>query len=245
MNYLADSVTTASQTVQANSKILLQPGDRIGIIVTALNPAAAQAFNIGGGSASGSSLVAGTSDISGTASNPQMPGYLINEEGTIQFPQLGKLPVKGMTTQNVEDTIQKALLQFLKEPIVHVDIINFKVNVIGEVNRPGTISVPDGKITILEAISRSGDLTINGMRDNILIVREKEGKREFGKVNLASNSIFSSPYFYLQQGDVVYVNMNKNKLLLSDANEQRNFRIASIMLAGVSAIALIINTIRR
>ena len=238
MNYLADSVTQDARMVQ-DFKVILQPGDRISIMVSALNPGAAQAFNIG--SVSQAPSLSGDGGASGSSAQT---GYLINEEGTIQFPQLGKLTVKGMTTQQVAETIQKALLQFLKDPIVNVTLINFKINVLGEVNRPGTITVQDGKMTVFEAISRSGDLTINGIRDNILVVREKDGKREFGKVYLASNNIFSSPFFYLQQGDIVYVSMNKNKLLLSDASQQRKFSIITLVFASISTIAIVFNALK-
>lgn len=238
MNYFADSVTEASQVIGENSKVVLQPGDRLSILVTALNPIAAQPFNIGGG---GTGSV--TEAISGGESVLQT-GYLIADDGFIQFPQLGRINVKGFTTQHLEKLIQKALLQFLTDPIVRVNIINFKVNVLGEVNKPGTINVQDG-ITILEAISRSGDLTINGIRENILVVREKDGRREFGKINLASKNIFSSPYFYLQPGDIVYVSMNKNKVLLSDANQQRKLSLISIIFATISTAALVFNAVKK
>jgi polysaccharide export outer membrane protein len=231
MNYLADSVTEAEKTVQPNSEILLQPGDRISILVSALNPVAAQAFNLG--STAATEAAAGSTVSS--------PGYLVGSDGTIQFPQLGKIVVKGKTTEEIGDTIQTGLTKFLKEPVVYVSLVNFKVNVLGEVNKPGTIVVPDGKITILEAISESGDLTINGLRENVMVVRESEGKREFGTVNLASNKLFNSPYFYLKQGDVVYVAMNENKLLSSDAQQLRRYRVTSLVLAAVSVAVLLIN----
>ena len=238
MNYFADSVTAAAQTIDANASVLIQPGDRLNISVAALNPAAAQLFNIGSGATSSSMTVE-------PGGGSAQTGYLVDDGGNIQFPQMGTLHVAGFTTQRIETLVQKALLQFLTDPIVRVNIVNFKVNVLGEVNRPGTLTVQDGKITILEAISRSGDLTINGIRNNILVVREKDGKREFGKVDIASNNIFSSPYFYLQQGDVVYVSMNKNKLLLSDARQQRNFTIISIIFASISTLALVFNALKK
>lgn len=238
MNYLADSVTESAQIIGENSKVVLQPGYRLSILVTALNPIAAQAFNIGGG---------GTGSVTEAISSGEsvlQTGYLIDDEGSIQFPQLGRINVKGSTTQHLEKLIQKSLLQYLTDPIVRVNIINFKVNVLGEVNKPGTINVQDG-ITILEAITRSGDLTINGIRDNILVVRLKGEKREFGKVNLASNNIFNSPYFYLQPGDVIYVRMNKNKILLSDANQQRKLSLVSILFASISTLALVYNAVKK
>lgn len=237
MNYFADSVTAASQTIDPNASVLIQPGDRLNISVAALNPAAAQQFNIG----SGATVSLNTGESGGGSTQT---GYLVDDAGNIQFPQMGTLHVAGFTTQRLETLVQKDLLQFLTDPIVRVNIVNFNVNVLGEVNKPGTLTVQDGKITILEAISRSGDLTINGIRNNILVVREKDGKREFGKIDLASNKIFSSPYFYLRQRDVVYVSMNKNKVLLSDARQQRNFTIISVVFASISAFALVFNALK-
>lgn len=237
MVYLADSVKE-SQKVVSNFEYLLQPGDRIQILVTALNLEAVQAFNIAPlVTTLGKYGEPATSDIASS-------GYFIEQDGTIQFPQIGKITVKGMTTNAVAKMIQSKLLEFLKEPVVLVNISNFKVNVVGEVNRPGSISVPNGKITILEAISQSGDLTLYGRRENILVIREKNGKRAFGQLNLSSNSIFESPYYFLEQGDVVYVEMKKDKLLLNDATEARNFRIASLLLTAVSAIGIILNAIK-
>lgn len=237
MNYFADSVSALEKTVQNIPPVTLAPGDRLSIIVSALNPLAAEAFNLN----SGTTLDAG--NTSRVSSNNGATGYLVNEDGTIPFPQVGKVNVKGKTTQKIADTLQELLTRFLKEPLAQVTLINFKVNVLGEVNRPGTIIVPDGKITILEAISQSGDLTINGLRDNILVVREKEGKREFGRLNVASNQIFNSPYFYLQPGDVVYVDLNKNKLEASDVSQQRNLQRISLIFSSISVLAVILNLI--
>jgi polysaccharide export outer membrane protein len=239
MTYLADSVTTAEKLAAGDFKLLLQPGDRITILVTALNPLAAEQFNV----LTANNMTLGT-DASKSPGNSPAPvmsnyGYLVDPDGNIQFPQLGSIQVKGMTLNAVGEFIKKQLLQYLKEPTVIVNLINFRVNVLGEVNHPGTITVPDGKITILEAISEASDLTIFGKRENILVVREKDGKREFGRIDLTSNQLFNSPYFYLKQGDVVYVELNKNKLILSDANEARNFRIISIILGVITSAAIV------
>ena len=239
MVYLADSVK-ASQRITSMYEHILQPGDRIQVLVTALNPEAALAFNI----APLITVLNRSNTEYSQGSNIASNGYLIDLDGTIQFPQLGKLEVKGLTTNAVSKMIQQKLLQFLKEPVVLVNISNFRVNVVGEVNRPGTITVPDGKITILEALSQSGDLTIFGRRENILVVREKNGKREFGQLNLTSNSLFDSPYYYLEQGDVVYVEMKKDKLVLNDAVEARNYRIFSLVLAALSAAGIILSATR-
>jgi polysaccharide export outer membrane protein len=238
MVYLADSVRESQKnTVQFDYR--LKAGDRIQILVTALNAEAAMAYNL--------TPVLNTAAIGNmtNTNNIASTGYLVDNAGNIQFPQLGAISVKDKTTSEVSIQIQDLLKTYLKEPVVIINVTNYKVNVMGEVARPGTIIVPDGKITILEAISQSGDLTIYGKRDNVLVVREKNGKRDFGKVDLTSNNLFESPYYYLEQGDVVYIEMTKNKLLLNDADEARKLRIASILLSAVTAIGIIINAINR
>lgn len=241
MLYLADSVKE-SQKITSNYEYLLQPGDRIQILVTALNPTAAQAFNI---TAPLTTVTSGVITEPSFNGNSASSGYLIDKDGTIQFPQIGTLLVKGLTTDSVSKLIQVKLLQFLKEPVVIVNISNFKVNILGEVAKPGTIVVPDGKITILQAISQSGDLTIFGRRENIEVIREKDGRRTFGKLDLRSNRIFESPYYFLEQGDVVYVQMNKEKLLLNDGTEARNFRIYSLILGALSALGIIATVLKK
>jgi polysaccharide export outer membrane protein len=254
MTYLADSVTDAERLVSKDFKLLLQPGDRISILVTALNPEAAQQFNVLTATTlsinADASKSAGSAGGTGSASTPASPvvsdyGYLVDGDGNIQFPELGNVQVRGLTLSEVADKIKKQLLQYLKEPTVIVNLINFRVNVLGEVNHPGTITVTDGKITIIQAISEASDLTIFGKRENILVVREENGKREFGRVDLTSNKIFNSPFFYLKQGDIVYVELNRNKLILSDANGERNFRIISIILGAITAAAISVNALRR
>lgn len=238
MVYLADSVKESQKTsIQFNH--LLKPGDRIQILVTALNQEAAMAYNV--------TPILNTAAIGNitNTNNIASTGYLIDNDGNIQFPQLGSISVKDKTTPEVSKYLQDLLKTYLKDPVVIINVTNYKVNVLGEVARPGTIIVPDGKITILEAISQSGDLTVYGKRENILVVREINGKREFGKVNLTSNNLFESPYYFLEQGDVVYVEMTKNKLLLTDADEARKLRIASILLSGITAVGIIINALNK
>ena len=233
MTYFADSVKASQQIVAKKPDYKLQPGDRLNIVVNALNQQAAQEFNQLPVSAS-----------SNTENATPSGGYLVDDDGNIVFPQIGALHVAGITTKKLADNLRDSLLNYLKQPLVTINILNFKVNILGEVNRPGPIVVPDGKMSVLEAISQSGDLTIYGKRENILLIREQNGKREFAKLDLTSNDIFDSPYFYLQQGDIIYVEMNKNKMVLSDASETRKFRITSILLAAVTAGAILFNSLK-
>lgn len=242
MTYLADSVGNEHSSAPAFSPIVLEKGDRIVIKVNALDPEKAQIFN--GGITTPTALSSGSAVPSGGSLGAGL-SYLIDGNGEIKFPQLGAIKVVGLTTEYVADTLQNLLKNFIKEPLVVVELVNFQVNVLGEVGHPGTLSVPDGKITIIEAISQSGDLTVNGLRENILVVRQKDGKRQYGRVNLASNDIFQSPFYYLKQGDIVYVEMNKNKLLASDQLHTRRVNYLALTFTAVTAMAIIYNSLKK
>jgi polysaccharide export outer membrane protein len=162
-------------------------------------------------------------------------GYLVDKEGCIDFPVLGKLKVEGLTRNQLRDMIKDKLRNSgqLKDPIVSVNFLNFKVSVIGEVSRPGSFNVTGERITLLEALSMAGDLTIYGRRDRIAVIRESEGKRSILYHDITRTEIFESPCYYLQQNDIVYVEPNNRKAQQSEINQNNN---ASIWLSVVSVI---------
>lgn len=133
------------------------------------------------------------------------PLYLVDINGQINMPLTGNIPVAGLTTQEARDTITEHLSRFLKSPIVNVRVSNFRFSVLGEVNRAGTYSVGYESVNLLEALGQAGDLTKYGNRENILVIRQTDGKRRYGRVNLHQRDVFNSPYFYIEQGDVIYV----------------------------------------
>ena len=231
--YLQDS-TTEDKLIVQNIQPTIQPGDRISITVNAFNPTSAAPYNQGGG------LQSVTTTQATGASILPTPGYAVQPDGSIQFPQFGKIEVAGKTLQQLNFLLTGMLQKFVTDPLVSVTFLNYKIMVLGDVNRPGPIPVPDGKINIIEAIGIAGDLTIFGRRENILVIREKEGKREFGRVNLLSKNLFNSPYYTLQQNDVIYVEMNKNKALTSDQSGIRNITIATSIVSVLSTLALVI-----
>lgn len=226
--YLSDSVTDAEKTI-VYKPVLIMPGDRLNINITAINKEAAEAFN--------------TIQAAGTTEGTQ--GYLVDSSGNIQLLQLGKIHVADLTPAQLQQNLQVQLEDYIKGAIVTVNIANFKINVMGEVAKPGTITVPDGKINILEAISQSGDLTLFAKRDGILVIRENNGQREFGRVNISSNKIFLSPYYNLQQNDLIYVEPEKTKFIANDAVMTRNIRNLGFVMTILSASLLIINIVNR
>ncbi len=203
-----------------HNPIVIRPGDRLGIAITAVNKEAAEAFN--------ATPAAGESSTG---------GYLVDSAGNIQLLQLGLLHVAGYTTPQLKDTLQQELVGYIAGPLVTVSIINFQVNIMGEVGSPGAITVPDGKMNILQAITRSGDITQYGKRENILVIRELNGERTFGRVDISSNHVFESPYFYLQQNDIIYVEPAKAKFNEVAINKTlRNIGIATSLISFILVI---------
>lgn len=222
--YFKDSVTEAEKTIAANP-VIIQPGDRLNIVITAINKEAADQFNIAAGATG--SFASG--------------GYLVDSLGNIQVLQLGNIHVAGFTPQVLQDSLQHRLNDYIKGSIVAVSIANFKVNMMGEIGKPGTLAVPDGNINILQAITQSGDLKPDARRDNILVIREVNGKREFGRVDISSNHVFESPYFYLKQNDIVYIEPDKAKYVTSDVQTIRIIRNIGYGVTIISAIILLQN----
>lgn len=194
-----DSVT---QIQFHNTSPLIQKNDLLSITVSSLSQEASQVYNISNNApASGSD-------------NTVLGGYLVNDEGNIQFPVIGRIKAAGLTREQLQESITRLILEkkLLLNPIVSVRHLNFKVTVLGEVARPSVINVPSEKISILEAIGFAGDLTLYASRSDVLVMREENGNRIFKLLNLNSNEVFSSPYFYLKPNDIVYVKPNKTKV---------------------------------
>jgi len=175
--------------VSKNYEPLIQKGDILAINVVSLDPQSSLLF-------------------SSAAANG---GIMVDNNGTIAFPKLGLIQAMGKTKYQLTNEIQGKLQPYLKEPAVTIRFMNFRITVIGEVGHPGTILIPNDRVNILEAIGLAGDLTNFAKRDNILLMREINGKQEFHPINLLDNSIFSSPDFYLQSNDVLYVVPNNAK----------------------------------
>lgn len=175
-------------------------------------------------------------------SSQAMYSYLVDPDGNINFPVLGKVEVEGLNKQEISDLLQEKISKYVQDPLVNVQILNFKVMVLGEVSRPGGLSVKNDRISVLDALGYAGDITINGDRTNVLIVRDMNGKKEFGRINLTGTDMFVSPYFYLKQNDVVYVEPNsaKKKNARYSQAQQYNVTIFSSILTAVSVITSVL-----
>lgn len=199
LNYeQAPNIPTTPQAINNYQPIRIQPNDVLYIKISSLEEAV-QPFE----------LNSSTGNVGAAANNPQallINGYLVNQEGYIDFPTLGRLPIGGLTIEELKSMMLDRLDRYFETPpIINIRLLNFNVNINGEVSAPGAINVPTERITIVEAITLAGDFTDFSRRDSILIVRESGGERSFGYVDFNSPKIFESPYFYLQQNDVVYV----------------------------------------
>jgi len=163
--------------------------------------------------------------------------YVVNEKGEIQLPLVGGLFVDGLTSLQAMELIKLKLDKYLINPTVKLTISNFRMTVLGEVNKPGVYTVPNEKITLTEALALAGDLTLYGVRENITIVREVNGKKEFSQVNITSRDFFSSPYYTLQGNDIVYIEAMKQKKFLAQSWP----RVAPVFLSGLSLIVVLVS----
>ncbi len=228
--YFNEQGDSALAKAVQNVEPVIQPGDRLSIVVSASNPVSAAPYNLG----SSSSTAAPASSSAGGG------GYVVEADGTVHLPGLGKVQVSGMKRKQVVDYLSNLLTKFITDPIVTVDILNFKITVLGEVNHQGTFTIPDGKVTIIDAIGLAGDLPLTAHRDNITVIREKNGGREFGKVNLLSKNVFASPYFVLQQNDIVYVEMTKAKVGEGGQTLAKNISIITSVISVLTTITLLL-----
>lgn len=172
---------------------------------------------------------------------PNTQGYLVNLEGDIAMPVVGKIAAAGLTRTELAKRVAEKLTPYVKNPDVLIRYLQFKINVLGEVKSPGTKTFTTDRVTLIDALGASGDLTDNGKRENVMIFREENGQRKMYQVDLRSAAIFQSPVYQLQQNDIVYVSANKNKLAQVDVNP-RTQRDLSLGLSILSGLAFVLNT---
>lgn len=207
----------------------IQPDDILTITVVTVDPLASQVINMGNipGSANSSLSV-------NPAMTPQqiIAGYLIDKNGNVELPVLGKLKLAGLTTTEAKGVIQAKAATFFNDPTVSVRFANFKISVTGEVGRPSSYVVPNEKVSLLDALAMAGDITIYGKRENVLLIREgDDGSKLAYRFNLNNSNIMKSPYFYLKQNDVIYVEPSKSKVAANDIAQTRNITIISSALS--------------
>ena len=202
---------------RTRSQVRIIPNNNLLIRVSALNPVAAEPFNVVGSSS-------GNASISATSWN----GYLVTEKGEINFPVIGKVSLGGLTKAEAESLLENKISQYISNPVVNIRIMNYQVSVLGEVNRPGTYTINDERVSLPQLLSLAGDLTILGERRNIQIFRMENGEKKFYTVDLTSPEIFYSPNYYLQQNDLVYVKPNGTRVRAAGMNQNLSLLITSV-----------------
>jgi polysaccharide biosynthesis/export protein len=212
-------ITEIKETVEPK----IQRGDLLRITVSSLNPESNLLFNSGimtPSAMEGQRLTTNATQLN--------QGYLVDKNGEVNFPVLGKIKLAGLTKEEATEEMVFLLKEYEKDPIVNLGFLNFKVTVIGEVDRPGTFTLETDRITLLEALGLAGDMTEYGKRENVLIIRDVEGERRAIRVNLNNREILNSPYYMLHQNDVVYVEPDRIKAVQASTN-QRTFAVLGIL----------------
>ena len=227
----------ATEELTAMYDAHIRPKDLLTITVNTTDPEAAAPFNLTVQSAANSNL---TQWVTQQAALQQ---YLVDNQGNIDFPVLGELHLGGLSMNEAESMIREKLQPFLKEtPIVTVRMVNYKISVLGEVAKPGTFIINNEKVNVLEALAMAGDMTIWGLRDNVKLVREEEnGKRNIVVLDLNRADIVKSPYYHLQQNDILYVSPNKTKAKNSDTGQSTSLWVsATSILVSIASLLVTI-----
>lgn len=222
---------TEAQMINNYKPLKIQPNDILRIRISSTDVNAVKPFTI-----------AGANPDSESGGGANFEEYLVNSNGNINFPTVGLIELKGLEIEEAQTKMQEKLAPYFKEsPIVQMRLTNFSVNINGEVSSPGTFPVNNNRLTIIEAVTMAGDFTRYSRRDSILIIREMDGSREFGYVDFNSPDIFSSPYFYLQQNDVVYVRPRK---AVVNSVKDSSSKVLTWVSAGISFFTFIFTAIR-
>lgn len=231
--YFNNAVDTIYVQPGSDHEMPIRKNDILSIAISSLNNEASAIFNATNNFAISASSASGT--------QTQSSGYLVGQDGKIQLPIIGNIKAAELTKTQLKENITKLILdkKLLVDPIVNIRHLNFEVTVIGEVGNPSVITVPNERISLLKALGLAGDITIYGRKDNVLLIREEDGKKRVKHIDLNSRSFLTSPYYYLQANDLVYVEANKNKV----ASVGRMTPYLPAILSGISMIILVVDRV--
>jgi polysaccharide export outer membrane protein len=231
LTYFSNLTPGSNNTTEIKNNIepKIQVDDLLGITVSSLSQESNNLFNNGAITPPPTTIA--SSVVSSAAIKNE--GYFVDKNGEVNLPVLGKIKLLGLTKEEAADKLTDEIKKSIKNPTVNVRFLNFKITVIGEVNKPATFTIPTEKITVLEALGLAGDMTAFGRRENVLLIREKGGIRSAVRVDFTNKDLLNSQYFYLQQNDVVYVEPVKAKVLQSSAS--------SFYLPIISVVASVIS----
>jgi polysaccharide export outer membrane protein len=215
-------------------QLKIQPSDLLRIEVESVDPTAAAPFN---------EAAMGNNVGQISAQNLQLfQGYLVDQDGFVDLPLLGRIEAAGQTVESLAFLVRGKLTTYLRDPVVNVRFLNFKVTVIGEVAVPGVIPLPNSRVTIVEALGLAGDMTDYADRSSVLVVREQDGERSYKRLNLQTDEVFNSDYYYLKQNDVIYVEpIRARTATVSDPGQRLITYLSPVLSIATIVIALILN----
>lgn len=234
--YFQDEPLNSENQLDNMFELTYKTNDILTIDVSSIEPAAVMPFNL--------SPVSYANNVAGNNLNANgnllRQTYLVDPMGNIEFPVLGTIKIGGLTRAQATELLKNKLREYVTDAIVNIRLINFTITVLGEVNRPGTYTVQDERISLSEALGLAGDLTIYGKRDNVFLIREVEGKKKYAKLDLTSINVVNSPVYYLSQNDVIYVEPNESRINTSKYNPNTGIIISAIAtLATIVAIFVV------
>jgi polysaccharide export outer membrane protein len=227
--YFQDEPLSSLSSVAINTEIAYKPNDLLTINVSALDPETVKPFNL--------PVITNSSTSLDSRGEIRIQTYIVDQDGNIDFPVLGKLKFGGLTREQATLMLKEKISEFVKDPIINIRLTNFTVTVLGEVNNPGTYTVEEERISFIEALGLAGDLTIHGIRNNIFLIREQNGVKRFTKFDLTSINVVNNPNYYLEQNDIIYVEPNSAKIRSASYNENYVLIISAVgTLATIAAI---------
>lgn len=236
LTYFTDIDNGQYQNIPAGEYgVSIRPDDELYIVVTSFNPEATAPYNLPlANPATASDLIHNTT--------PRQQTYIVDAAGNLNFPMLGTIHAEGLTIEQLQAELTKRIGEDVENPLVRVELVNFRVNVAGEVRSPRAITVTRNRYSILDALTDAGDLTEYGERDNVLLIREENGERKHVRLNLNSSDILTSPYFYLKQNDYIYVEPNQIRQANSKYNQNNAFKLSvtSTIVSAASVIASLV-----
>jgi polysaccharide export outer membrane protein len=227
--YFSNMANTTTVANPKNQDVRIGPNDLVNVTMHSLSPESDNLFLN-----KNAALVAVYAPM-------KVDGYKVNSDGMIHLPIVGDIKIEGMTIEEAQKAITAELSKKVKEPLVGVQLVNFKITVLGEVSKPSTFIITDQKINVLEALGMAGDMTVYGKRENIMIIRNEGGNKTLKRLNLNDKGSFDSPYFYLKQNDIVYVEPDKSKAV----EFSQNTRLMPVIIASISALAVLAAVVLR
>ena len=221
----------------SNYEPIIQNDDRLSIRINTLEPEASVPFNLEGSRLNSVNFTNSNNLTNSNSGNNNPIGYLVDEKGTIDFPVIGTISVAGFTIGQVKTFLKEKLAVYLKDPIINIQLLNFKVTVLGDVSSPGIKTFSSNRVTLFDAIGASSDLTIFGKRKNILLVRDFQGVKTFNRIDVTKANFVNSPFYYLDQNDVVIVESRKAKI---DATAIPNLSLIVSLVSFISTMIFLV-----